>query len=192
MSSEPAKESPENIMSKIPTTEGSGCEDFVPPVSEQDENAEQIAKLREENKNLTDQILRKQAEFENVRRRMDREKEEFMQYSLFSAAKELLPVLDGFDLALGVSASAADYRKGVELIHQQLYSALEKLGLKAVESKNQEFDPRLHEAIAAVETDDIPENHIAEEFQRGYFFKDRLLRPARVKIAKPKSTAVRP
>jgi molecular chaperone GrpE len=192
MSSNPAKDNPENIMSNIPSTEGSNGEDFVAPASEQDEFAEQLAKLREENKNLTDQILRKQAEFENVRRRIDREKEDFMQYSLFNAAKELLPILDGFDLALGVAGGGEDYRKGVELIHQQLYSALEKLGLKAVETKNREFDPHLHEAIAAVETDEIPENHIAEEFQRGYFFKDRLLRPARVKIAKPKPTAVRP
>lgn len=146
-----------------------------------------MRQLQEEKKQLMDQLLRKQAETENFRKRTEREKAEFMQYSLFNAVKELLPILDGFELALGSDGGGEDYRKGVELIYQKLIGALKKLGLQPVESKGREFDPRMHQAVATVETDQRPDHEIVEELQRGYFFKDRLLRPAMVKVAKRRS-----
>jgi len=145
---------------------------------------ETVRKLQEEKKQLTEQLLRKQADVENFRKRMERDKEEFMQYSLLNAVKELLPILDGFELALGAEGSGEEYRKGVALIHQKLYAALVRLGLRPVESEGREFDPREHQAVATVESDQHAEHEVLEELQRGYFFKDRLLRPAMVKVAK--------
>lgn len=146
--------------------------------------AETIQKLQAEKKHLLDQLLRKQAELENFRKRAEKEKDDFLQYALFDAVKSLLPVLDGFDLALESGGSGEDYRKGVELIHQQLHGVLQKMGMKRVETKGRRFDPRLHEAVATIETDQCPEHEIVEELQRGYFFKDRLLRPAMVTVAR--------
>lgn len=191
MSHHSTKDIPENPRPAKPSDDApSPIEDFVPGVSsaQQEDMEETIRKLREDKKHLAEDLLRKQAEFENFRKRKDREKEEFLQYSLFDAVKTLVPVLDGFELALGSQGQGEDYRKGVALIHQQLAATLQKLGLKAVETKGHEFDPRVHEALAAVETSDYPEHHIVDELQRGYFFKDRLLRPARVKVAQRPST----
>ncbi|MBI4459335.1 MAG: nucleotide exchange factor GrpE [Acidobacteria bacterium] len=145
---------------------------------------ETVRKLEADKKQLSDQLLRKQAELENFRKRVAREKEEFLQYSLFEAVKSFLPILDGFELALESDGGGEDYRKGVELIYQQLRSTLQKLGLEPLEIQGQQFDPHLHEAIATVVTDQYPEHQIVEEIQRGYLFKQRLLRPAWVKVAK--------
>jgi molecular chaperone GrpE len=168
---------------QFPGSDADGpAEDFTPAQTE--EVSPELQKLREENRKLTDQLLRKQAEVENFRKRAEREKEEFMQYSLSSAVKELLPILDGFELAMNNDGGGDEYRKGIALIYQKLASALQKLGLKPIESKGQEFDPHQHQAVATVETDEVPEHNVVEELQRGYFFKDRLLRPAMVKVAK--------
>ncbi len=162
-------------------------EDFAPGLSSSEESAEEtVRKLREESKRLSDQLLRQQAEFENFRKRTEREKHESIQYSLLNAVKELLPVLDGFERALESDGGGEEYRKGVALIHQQFSGVLQKLGLKPVESQGLPFDPRFHEAVATVETEEFPDHQIVEEFQRGYFFKGRLLRPAMVKVAQRK------
>ena len=145
---------------------------------------ETIRRLEAEKQQLADQLLRKQAEFENLRKRLSREKEEFLQYSLLDTVKSFLPILDGFELALGSDGGGEDYRKGIELIYQQLRSTLQKLGLEVMEVKGREFDPHLHEAIATVETDQYAEHQIVEEVQRGYLFKQRVLRPAWVQVAK--------
>ena len=144
----------------------------------------EIQKLNQDNKRLTDLLLRKQAELENFRKRTEKEKQEFMQYSLFDALKSLLPVLDGFELAMDANGSGEEYRKGIALIHQQLLNTLQKLGLKRIESKGLAFDPRLHEAVATLETNQHSDHHIVEELQPGYSFKDRLLRPAMVTVAR--------
>ena len=141
---------------------------------------------------MTDQLLRKQAEVENVRKRLTREKEEFQQYSLFQAVESLIPVLDGFELALQSNGSGEDYRKGVELIYQQLFGALRRLGLEAVESEGKQFNPYMHEAVSLVETDEVEDQQILAELQRGYLFKNRLLRPARVKVAQRPATQANP
>lgn len=144
----------------------------------------EIERLQQENKRLTEQMLRKQADVDNFRKRAEREKQDFMKYALEDAVKSLLPVLDGFELAMNAEGGGEEYRKGIGLIHQQLMSALQKLGLKRVESKGQTFDPQLHEAIATHETSKHPDNQIVEELQPGYTFKDRLLRPAMVTVAR--------
>jgi len=155
-------------------------EDFTPAA----ETSEEIQKLRDENKQLTDQLLRKQAEVENFRKRAEREKDEFKQYAMSEALKAMLPILDGFERALKADAGGEEYRKGIELIYQQLLGTLQKLGVKPVEAKGRQFNPREHEAVATVETDEAEDHEVVEEMQRGYFYKDRLLRPAMVKVAK--------
>jgi molecular chaperone GrpE len=191
MSAEPRKKDIPKGQSATPPAveELSPAEDFTPAAASPEEAPEEamaktVLNLQAENKQLMDQLLRKQAELENFRKRAEREKEEFLQYSLFDTVKSLLPILDGFELALISEGIGEDYRKGVELIYQQLQGVLQKLGLKTMETKGHQFNPRLHEAVAATETDQCPEHQIAEELQRGYFFKDRLLRPAMVTVAK--------
>jgi len=100
------------------------------------------------------------------------------------AIKALLPVLDSFDRALQVKSDPGDFRGGVDLIYKQLQDALAKLGVRAIPAKGEPFDPRVHEAIEMVETSDAPDHEVLEELQRGYKIKDRLLRPAMVKVAK--------
>jgi len=168
-----------------PREEGPPSEDFTPPAGVAEPDApEIIRKLQSEKKVLMDQLLRKQAEAENVRKRAQREKEEIAQYNLFRTMESLLPVLDGFELALASNGSGEEYRQGVELIHQQLFSALQKLGLETIATQGHLFDPHVHEAVVTVETSEYADQQILEELQRGYYFKQRLLRPARVKVAK--------
>ncbi len=165
--------------------ESSSAENLTPAPAPPAENLEEtIEKLLAEKRQLFDQLLRKQADLENFRKRTEREKSEFLNYSLFDAVKSLLPILDGFELALGDDDGGDEFRKGMRLIYKQLSDALQKLGLEAVESKGHEFDPRLHEAVMTIETSEYPDQQIVEELQRGYFFKQRLLRPAMVKVAK--------
>ena len=164
----------------------------MPPERPDEAVAEAIRKLQAEKQQLTDQLLRKQAEVENVRKRLTREKEEFQQYSLFQAVEALIPVLDGFELALESPGTGEDYRKGVELIYQQLFGALRRLGLEAVESEGKQFNPYMHEAVSMVETDEYEDQQILAELQRGYLFKNRLLRPARVRVAQRTTTESNP
>ena len=158
-------------------------EDFSPPESAGDDAAGVIRRLQAEKKELTEQLLRKQAEVENIRKRLAREKEEFQQYSLFQAVEGFIPVLDAFELALQSNGGGDEYRKGVELIFQQLRNALQRLGLEPIESVGGQFNPYMHEAVSLVETDEYADHQVLQELQRGYLFKNRLLRPARVKVA---------
>lgn len=149
---------------------------------------ETIQKLRDEVRQLQDQMLRKQAEFENIRKRMAKEKEEFLQYSLFSTLESLLPVLDGFKMAIKSPGDGESYRKGVEIIYQQFLTTLQRLGIEPIETKDKFFDPNLHEAVAAVDTDLFEDQQIVDELQPGFMYKQRLLRAARVRVAhNPKS-----
>jgi molecular chaperone GrpE len=149
---------------------------------------ETIQKLRDEVRQLNEQTLRKQADFENIRKRMAKEKDEFLQYSLFSTLESLLPVLDGFKMAIKSPGDGESYRKGVEIIYQQFLGTLQRLGIEPIETKDQFFDPNLHEAVAAVDTDIFEDQQIVDELQPGFMFKQRLLRAARVRVAhNPKS-----
>lgn len=150
-----------------------------------DEGPEKIKKLTEENASLFDQLLRKQAEFENFRKRTEKEKAEFTRYANFEIARELLPVLDGFERALKVEAVEAvdGFKKGMELVYKQLLDALQKAGLKPIEAVGHKFDPHFHQAVVHEERHDVEENIVIEEFRRGYLFQGRLLRAAMVKVA---------
>ncbi len=150
---------------------------------------ELLEKLREENRQLTDQVLRKQAEMSNLKKRLAREKEDFLQFSANKTVEALLPVLDGFELALANEGGTEGYRQGVELIYQQLAGTLQRMGLEPVPAKGRIFDPNLHEAVVVVESDQHADQEIIDELQKGYFFKGRLLRPARVKVAKHSSSS---
>src|SRR2546427_6699745 len=140
--------------------------------------------LQAENADLQDRLLRRQAEFENFRRRAERDRSDFLQYAGMEIVRELLPVLDDFERALKTETSDAGFRKGVELIYQRLIEALKKIGLEPIEtSRGQEFDPNMHQAVVRAETEEAPDHTILEEFHRGYNFKGKLLRPAMVKVA---------
>ena len=144
----------------------------------------ELQKLRAERDSLLDRLARMQAEFENVRRRNIKEQQDFREYAAADAIKPLLPVLDSFDRALQVKSEPADFRNGVDLIYKQLQAALAKQSLQPVSAKGETFDPHFHEAIEMVETSDAPDHQVIEELQRGYKLKDRLLRPAMVKVAR--------
>jgi molecular chaperone GrpE len=146
---------------------------------------DEIKKLRDERDNLFDRLARLQAEFDNYRKRAAKENADFRDYAVANAAKSVLPVIDNLTLALkSASASPDDLRKGVELIHRQLQDTLQKLNVQQIPAKGEPFDPRVHEAIEVVESDEVPDHHVLEELQPGYRIKDRLLRPAMVRVAK--------
>lgn len=146
---------------------------------------ERIKNLEAEKKALFDQLIRRQADFENFRKRAEREQQEIRQYAEAELVSALLPVLDAFERALAVPVVGGDeeYRKGVELIYKQLYDGLTRAGLKPVEAVGQTFDPFLHHAVERVETTDHNDQEIMAELQRGYTFKERMLRPALVRVA---------
>ena len=149
---------------------------------------EERDKLQTEKQEIHDRLLRNQAEFENARRRSERERSEFVQYAGMEMVREILPVVDDFERALQSGASLAegpakDYLKGIELIYQRLVDRLTKLGLEPISTEGQTFDPNLHQAVERVESSDAPDQTIVGEFQRGYRFKGRLLRPSMVRVA---------
>jgi molecular chaperone GrpE len=143
-----------------------------------------LEKLKAERDSLLDRLARQQAEFDNARKRTVREQQEFREYAAADALKSLLPVVDSLDRALQVRSDAEEFRDGVDLIYKQLQTALAKLSVHPIASKGEPFDPHFHEAIEMVETTEAPDHHVVEELQRGYKYKDRLLRPAMVKVAR--------
>jgi molecular chaperone GrpE len=149
----------------------------------------ELERLKAERDALLDRLARLQAEFENARKRAAREQQEHREYAVIDAVKALLPILDSFDRALQTAApEASEFRSGIELINKQLHDTLTKLGLRPIPAKGEPFDPRLHEAIEMVDTTEAKDHEVLEELQRGYKFKDRLLRPAMVRVARnPKS-----
>jgi molecular chaperone GrpE len=146
--------------------------------------AAELQKLKAERDSLLDRLARAQAEFDNARKRAVKEQQDFREFAAADAIKPLLPVLDSFERALQVKSEPGDFRSGVELIYKQLQDALAKIGVRAIPAKGEPFDPHVHEAIEMVETSDAADHEVVEELQRGYKFKDRLLRPAMVKVAK--------
>lgn len=144
---------------------------------------DEFDRLQKERDSLFDRLARLQAEFDNFRKRNAREQTEFREYATAEAAKNFLPVLDNFNLALK-SNSDQNLRQGVELIRKQMEDVLARMGVEAIPAEGQQFDPRFHEAIEMVDTSDVPDHQIIEELQRGYRVKDRLLRPAMVRVAR--------
>lgn len=142
-----------------------------------------LKRANEENAQLRDQLLRARADFDNFRKRAEREKTDFFRYAMLETIRELLPVLDNFERALSSEAgNVDDFKKGVEMIYKQLSEALAKMGLREVEP-SEKFDPTIHEAVMREERQDVPSNTVLETFQKGYYLHDRLMRPALVKVA---------
>lgn len=140
-------------------------------------------RLIEEKNDLVDRLLRRQAEFDNFRRRAERERADVLEYAHTESVRSILPIVDDFERGLKMESADKEYARGMELIYQRLSDALKKLGLEPISSKGEKFDPNLHHAVDTVETNDVPDHTILEEFQRGYNFRGRLLRPAMVKVA---------
>lgn len=139
--------------------------------------------LATEKAELNDRLLRSHAEFQNLKKRTERERLELFEYASMEAVRVLLPVLDDFERALKAESADAKYVSGIELIYNRFYEALKKLGLEPIDSQGLAFDPQIHHAVDMVETDEAADHTVLDEFQRGYNFKGRMLRPAMVRVA---------
>jgi molecular chaperone GrpE len=139
--------------------------------------------LLAERAELQDRLLRRQAEFDNFRRRAERDRADVLEYANTETVRALLPILDDFERALKVESAGKDYARGMELIYQRLFDSLKKLGLEPITSTGLQFDPNIHHAVDRAETNEVEENTILEEYQRGYNFRGKMLRPAMVKVA---------
>ena len=140
-------------------------------------------RLIEEKNDLMDRLLRRQAEFDNFRRRAEREKADVLEYANAETVRAILPILDDFERALKVECTGKEYARGMELIYQRLLDGLKKLGLEPISAKGLKFDPNLHHAVDMVETDEVEDHTVLDEYQQGYNFRGRPLRPAMVKVA---------
>lgn len=140
-------------------------------------------RLAAENADLQDRLLRRMAEFENFRRRVEKEKAEIREFAAMEAIRPLLPVLDDLERALQVETADKEYSRGMELIRQRLVAELQKLGLERVPAAGQKFDPNFHHAIEMRQTGEAEDHSVLEELQTGYTFRGRLLRPAMVRVA---------
>ena len=162
-----------------------------PPVShaEFDQLQAEFDQLKKERDGLLDRLARLQAEFENARKRAEKEKADFKDFALGSVVEQFLPVVDNFELALKSTGSPEQLRAGVGLIVKQMEEILRGLQVQPVATVGEEFDPRHHEAMGSVERDDLPDQHVAEEVRRGYRLREKLLRPALVRVvSNPKQT----
>jgi molecular chaperone GrpE len=158
----------------------------APEQKELESLKQDLANLKKERDGVYDQLLRKQAEFDNYRKRVDREKSEFMQFASSDLMKELLNTLDSFDLALRNAADKegkANTLRGFELIYKQLQDTMSRFGLKAIEAKGKRFDPNFHQAVSTQVSNAVEENTVIEEMRKGYTMHGRLLRPAMVSVA---------
>lgn len=144
---------------------------------------EEYDRLKAERDLLFDRLARLQAEFENSRKRETKERAEFRDFAVANAVEQFLPVLDNFQLALRSTGSAEQLRAGVELIVKQMEEVLRSLHVQPVETVGSPFDPRAHEALEMVERNDLPDHQVFEEVRRGYRIRERLLRPALVRVA---------
>ncbi len=159
-----------------------GNEAADPPADGSAMTAERDRLLDEKNE-LMDRLLRRQAEFDNFRRRAEREKADVLEFANTESVRAILPILDDFERALKTHTADKVYARGMELIYQRLADSLKKLGLEPITAKGQKFDPHVHHAVDMVETGDVEEQTILDEYQPGYNFRGRLLRPAMVKVA---------
>jgi len=153
---------------------------------------EQLTELKEraaKSDEHWDRLLRTTADFENFKKRATREKQDAIRFANETLLQKLIPILDNFDMALSAAQTAqADavqsLQTGVNMIHQQLKSVMAEAGLEEVDANGKRFDPNLHEAVSQQETSDVPEGQVLQQLRKGYKFRDRLLRPASVIVAK--------
>jgi molecular chaperone GrpE len=145
----------------------------------------EIGRLKAERDALLDRLARLQAEFDNARKRAVRDQQEFREFAAADVIRAILPILDSFERALKTpSGESGDFRDGIELIYRQFQDALQKIGVQAIPAIGEVFDPRVHEAVEMVDTTEVEDHHVFDELQRGYKYKDRLLRPAMVRVAR--------
>jgi molecular chaperone GrpE len=161
----------------------SGGDNDAGPRDSAPAGAQGDAALRDENQQLKDRYLRTLADFENLRKRTEREKADFFRYAMSGVLKDILPVLDNFDRALEHAEEGDEFHKGVLLIYKQLYEVLQKHGLRPIDESGVHFDPNIHEAVVREEDASVPSHTVVAVLQKGYFVHDRLLRPALVKVA---------
>lgn len=154
----------------------------APKEAEQSRRSE-VEELKAERDQLLDRLARLQAEFDNARKRAEREQLEFRDYATGSVVEKFLPVIDNFGLALRSTGSAHQLRSGVDLIVKQMEEILRQMQVTPVPAMGENFDPRVHEALGSEDRDDVPDQHIIEEVRRGYKLRERLLRPALVRVA---------
>jgi len=148
-----------------------------------DPQVTELQTLKQERDDLYERLLRKQAEFENYKKRVEREKSEFVQFASAELMKELLNSLDSFELALRNAKTDEQTLRGFELIYKQLLDTMGRFGLKPIEAKGKIFDPHYHQAVSTTPTDEVEENTVLEEMRKGYLLNGRLLRPAMVSVA---------
>jgi molecular chaperone GrpE len=173
-----------------PGGEETGLAAVEPAGSSDDKEENEIEKLSSELEEARDLLRRKHAEFENYRKRVERERKEFVAYATSELVLEVLPVVDNLERALessqagqsGESGSESQIREGVAIIYRQFKDILKKAGLREVDALGEEFDPHVHEAVAQVETTEHRQGEIVDVLQKGYFLRDRLLRPAMVRV----------
>jgi molecular chaperone GrpE len=160
-------------------------QDSSAPADVQPADAPALDEVRRERDTLQDRLLRTAAEFDNYRKRMDRERRELSEYAATDVLTDLLPIVDNLERALQAPAAADDaFRKGVELILKQMFDVLRKRNVRPIEAAGQMFDPNFHNAVIHEASDEHREGEVMQELQRGYMIGDRLLRPAMVKVAK--------
>lgn len=140
-------------------------------------------RLAAEKAELNDRLLRARADYDNARRRAERERSEYLQFAAMDLVREILPVLDDFERALKAETADRDYAKGVELIYQRLFDTLRKMGLEPIDTEGKQFDPNQHQAVERAPSEEADDQAILGEFQRGYNFRGKLLRPAMVRVA---------
>lgn len=181
---------PLDIERELPSAEaeeeGSRAEqaDVAALETELEQAKAELQKAKDERDAAMDRLARAQAEFDNARRRAQREQQDYREYALTDAVRTLLPILDSFDRALASNAEGAEFRNGMELVDRQLHDALGKLGVTEIAAVGEPFDPNVHEAIEMVDTTEAEDNHVLQELQRGYRLKERLLRPSMVRVAR--------
>ena len=180
---EPEYLDPENPVAQSPNEQQGSQPSGVAPIAPGEPS--EIDKLKAEREALLDRLARVQAEFENARRRLERAQQEIKAITVGETLKALLPTLDSLELALRSPVpDPKEFRRGVDLIRQQMEIALQSLGLTRIPAEGKLFDPNLHEAIEVVETTDAQDGEVVEEILAGYKLGDRLLRPAKVLVAR--------
>jgi molecular chaperone GrpE len=173
---EPTVDAGESVAATDPPGGGAAATSMDAVTAERD-------RLLEEKNELVELLRRRQAEFDNFRKRAEREKSDVLEFAHSDSVRAILPILDDFERALKTHTTDKVYARGMEMIHQHLGDALKKLGLETITTKGQKFDPHVHHAVDMVETGDVEEQTILDEYQPGYNFRGRLLRPAMVKVA---------
>jgi molecular chaperone GrpE len=185
LSDEAAASLADHSATEMPVQESGQVASEAPPVPRAEYDL-----LKAERDQLLDRLARLQAEFENARKRAERERIADRDYAVVNVVEKFLPVLDHFELALKSSGTVDQLRSGVELIVKQMEDVLRQLQVTAIPAMGARFDPRHHEALGSVERLDLPDQHVAEEIRRGYKLRDKLLRPALVRVASnPKQTS---